>query len=85
MVAEFPALLRLRSATVYSFVFGLTDRIAVESRIWSAQASGILPWLDQLRNGEHGAEQNAEAADDNVSDAKERVPAAHDGVGRQEQ
>ena len=63
---------------------------APESRVaelvaYGARKRASLPWLDQLRDCEHGPEQNAEPANDNVCNAKERVPAAHDGVGGQEQ
>jgi hypothetical protein len=42
----------------------------------------IIPWLDQMRNCEDGAEENAHATDDDVSNAKEGIPSAHDGAGR---
>lgn len=39
-----------------------------------------LPWLDEMRYCEQGAEHDADAADNNVGDAEEGVLAAHDGA-----
>ena len=39
------------------------------------------PWLEEVRDGEDGAEHDAQAADDHVRDTEEGVPAAHHGAG----
>ena len=41
-----------------------------------------LTWLDEMRDGEERAEDDADAAYDDVCDAKEGILAAHDGAGR---
>lgn len=41
-----------------------------------------LPRLDHVRDGEDGAEENADSADDDVCDTEERVLTSHDGSSR---
>jgi len=41
-----------------------------------------LAWLDEMRDGEERAENDADAAYDDVGDAQEGILAAHDGAGR---
>lgn len=40
-----------------------------------------IPRLDEMRDRKYGSEQYAYAADYHVGNAHERVPAAHDGRG----
>ena len=45
-------------------------------------ASYDIPGLDNVRRGEDGSEQDAQAADDDVGNAEERILAADDGASR---
>ena len=43
-----------------------------------------LPWLDHVCHGKHNTQEDADAADNEVGNAKEGVSAAHDGTRRQD-
>jgi len=42
---------------------------------------GEIPWFDEMGYCEDGSEEDTEATDDNVGNAKEGILAAHDGAG----
>jgi hypothetical protein len=45
------------------------------------EGGGGIPWFDEMGYCEDGSEEDTEAADGDVGDAKEGVLAAHDGAG----
>ena len=40
-----------------------------------------MPWFEKMRNGEDDAQDDANTSDDNISNSKKRILAAHDGPG----
>ena len=80
MVAEFPALFIKSAAPALCYPH---ENLHLEN------AGGLdggpnVPWFDELSHGEESAEKDTETADDDVRDAEEGVPTAHDCARREQ-